>query len=373
MFQADSFDGLLSSQLLEEPPPWRPVQRFQRKHPIYNYAGTLPPLTAWNGIMPEESYVEMPDGMKCRSMVIRPPGKHCRTLFYIGGMGSTLEMCQPLLSSIAEEDTLVIMMEHRGQGGCGRELLNHSIAHVKNFGRYRKDIVAGMCKLLLPNQADKPVYIMAHSLGAAIVTPMLPHLPPYPCVFIAPFVETPRAPLSGTPAELIKTGLRTLVFNGLGEYRVLGGQTAEAFAKLTFEGNKYTACKEGFHRAFSLYETHPQTMIGDPSNIWLLDGYYGNARRLRGMEDAGLQAPMRIVFPIDERIVVPAAAERLFKRICAPGTLSTHSIRERHDPTLGSPDTLAELREHLNAVDCLRAETRYYGPGISTAKVPVYH
>lgn len=188
--------------------------------------------------------------------------------------------------------------DHRGQGFSQRELENTQIGWVESFQNYIHDLDIFYNRVLLP-QKKKKFYIIAHSMGAAVVALWLAQtqIKPTAVMLTAPMLELILKPYPRIAvALLLSVGLRA----GRDKQYVPGSQDFQ-FSDYGFDLTN-SPSRRDWNR--NLFATYPALRLGGPSFQWLHEALQV-PRRLRSAD-----FPNSVACPI---LVFQAGADRVVK------------------------------------------------------------
>lgn len=261
-------------------------------------------------------------------------------------------------------DHAICAVTHRGHGAagrvpplCGDDPLERQKMHVDHFDDYARDldIYATLARSLAPG---RPLYALAHSMGAAILLRWLQggERGVAAAAITAPMVEIRG--LWGLPVS--RDALGRLALATVGRQRPSAwaanqGPYHEPLFRDARGLNGLTASERRFAMRARLIERHPYSRIGGPTWGWVAAAVAAGRRifaevgRLAGV-------PMLCVVPGIDRLVWPPSGLRLAARIRATGGDCTLlSLPEaRHEVLI---ETDAIRTQVLEAV-----EARFAGP-----------
>jgi len=160
----------------------------------------------------------------------------------------------------------VISYDHRGQGLSPHLVrTNSQIAQIDNFDLYAADLNALVQQVILPGNHEK-LYLLAHSMGGGVA---LDYLERYSSPFQAVVLSAPmlRINTSPYPELLAHLVVKFFCIIGLGDHYSIGMHDHDP--KEPFEGNKITSSKERWEAIQHVWQTHPEAVLGGPSNDWV--------------------------------------------------------------------------------------------------------
>lgn len=256
-------------------------------------------------------------------------------------------------------DHAICAVTHRGHGAAGRvpplsgdDPLERQKMHVDHFDDYARDleIYATLARSLAPG---RPLYALAHSMGAAILLRWLQTgvRGVAAAAITAPMVEIRG--LCGLPVSRDLLGRLALATAGRqrptawaanqGPYHAPPYRDAQGL-------NGLTASEQRFAMRARLIERHPYSMIGGPTWGWVAAAIAAG-RRIFAEVDRLAAVPLLCVVPGIDRLVWPPSGLRLAARIrAAGGDCTLLSLPEaRHEVLIETDAIRTQVLEAVEA------------------------
>ncbi len=241
---------------------------------------------------------EVPEGETEKAALVIIPGrtetflKNCELAHQLRGLGYS-----------------IYMPELRGQGSASRTLIDRMRGHVDSFEHYVADTQSFIDKVVNARPHTKR-YVIAHSLGAAILTRILQRAPGTfdAAVLSSPMYQVNAGALPESVAWFISSvGTRL----GFGRSYVIGTgpYTDEGDA---FATNRVTGSLARWRINHELWATRRDLPIGGPTFQWLNEATWATYLLRR---DAHLLVTPTLIFQAgDEHFVVNAAQNYVCQR-----------------------------------------------------------
>lgn len=160
----------------------------------------------------------------------------------------------------------VASYDHRGQG-LSPHLVpsNPQIGQIDDFALYAADLNAFVRQEIAPEKNEK-AFLLAHSMGGGIALDYLEH---YPSPFRAVVLSAPmlRINTSPYPESVAWSAAAFLQAIGLGDHYVMGKHDRNRHEP--FEGNTLTSSRGRWDAIQSVWNSHPEAVLGGPSNDWV--------------------------------------------------------------------------------------------------------
>ena len=246
------------------------------------------------------------DGIGLRLAHWPAPGALWGTVVLIQGRAEFIEKYFETVEHFRQRGFEVASFDWRGQGGSERLTRNPNKGHVRRFQDYDLDLDAVFAELEA-RQRPKPWFVVAHSMGAAILLARLVRgdLPIERAVL--------SAPMLGFSSDIAPSyaGAAAVIFARLGLRRLFvpGGGPKSVAAK-PFANNRLSTDAARYARNAAVVEAAPELGIGDPTFAWL----DGASRLMRGLAVQGLarriKVPLLILASGVDRVVATEVTER---------------------------------------------------------------
>lgn len=207
----------------------------------------------------------------------------------------------------------IFSYDHRGQGLSPHFVKrNPQIGQIDAFGLYAADLDEFLRQVVLPTHPSHLVLI-ANSMGGAVALDYLQHRDsPFRAVVLsAPMLRINTSPYPEPVARLVVNLLQAA---GLGARYAPGKHDRDPGEP--FEGNRITSSRERWEAIQRVWNTHPEAVLGGPSNDWVARAL-DQTSRLRAN-------PGRVETPVlvleagrDEFVSYPPDAElrRMFPKV----------------------------------------------------------
>lgn len=159
------------------------------------------------------------------------------------------------------------IIDHRGQGLSPRILKDSQKGHVEYFYHYVNDLSELMENVVIPSSQNKEIYLLAHSMGAAIAVKYMAKNPQIfaKATLSAPMLEINTAPYS-EPVAYIYSKLLVLLKKGTDYAPGTGLYQSD---EDTFENNTVTRSLARFELNKSLYTEDPRLLVWAPTVNWV--------------------------------------------------------------------------------------------------------
>jgi len=160
----------------------------------------------------------------------------------------------------------VISYDHRGQGLSPHLVpANSQVGQIDDFALYAADLNAFVRQEIV-SEKTKKAFLLAHSMGGGIALDYLEHYPsPFRAVVLsAPMIRINTAPYPESVAWAAAAFFQTI---GLGNHYVMGKHDRNP--QEPFEGNTLTSSKDRWDGIQSVWNAHPEAVLGGPSNGWV--------------------------------------------------------------------------------------------------------
>jgi lysophospholipase len=237
----------------------------------------------------------------------------------------------------------VVSFDWRGQGGSERLLGNPRKGHVRHFLDYQLDIDA-VLKQMQERGLPKPWYVVAHSMGAAI---LLSRLSKGGDPFLRAAVLSPMIALSPDIAPgYAQTAVTTLARLGLGRFYVPGGGPG-SISTLPFENNRLSTDAVRYERNAAILAAAPDLGIGAPTVGWLAAAFSSMAQLIDPELPRKVKTPLLILASGADRVVTTAAAEGFAARLKTGEAIVIRGAR--HELLMESDIYRAQALAALNA------------------------
>jgi lysophospholipase len=163
----------------------------------------------------------------------------------------------------------IFVIDHQGQGDSDRALIDTHKGYVRKFGDYVKDTNQWMNEVVYKAAGDRPIYLLAHSMGGTIATHYLANYSHHikKVLLTAPMMQVNTAPYTENTARLLT---RVLIAVGKAtKYAPDRGPYVPD--EDTFEANDVTSSPERFEATKYLFVQFPQLTVGGPTTRWVLE------------------------------------------------------------------------------------------------------
>jgi lysophospholipase len=270
----------------------------------------------------DEGSFEGVDGVTVRYRSVAPADPR-GTVIWLGGRTEAAMKHAENVFDLEAHGYAVTIMDHRGHGASDRMLDNPDVCHVEWFQDYVDDLGILVDTVVAPEQ-DGPLYVVAHSMGAAVAGLFLWERPEVfdGAVFSSPMfgIDTGSIPLG-----VAQTLGNTVCGAGAGEGYTIGhGDYDDSYG---FEESTVTQSQVRFDLKKALYQDYPELRLGGASWRWVCESMWA-AEHLQRL---GRHTPTRtlVLQAGDERVVLPEA-ERIW---CddAPGCQRVLMEGARHE------------------------------------------
>jgi lysophospholipase len=272
---------------------------------------TGPAISAAGGVV---HWLDAPGGIRLRAAHF-PDGDRGTVLL----MHGRTEFIEKYLEPIAEWQSRgfsVWTMDWRGQGLSSRLLPNPLPHHVGRFEDYLDDADLLLDRHVLPGLADRPLLLMAHSMGGNIAARLLARRPGLfdRAVLCAPMIDFLRGgPMARRLTRLLIRAM--CVVPGRAE-RMGPGARIQSILDTPFAGNRLTTSPERYAADIQWLRDTPALVVGGVTWGWLCAA----VASVQALRPEALTMPVLVALAGDERIVDNAAI-RAFAARLPQGTL----------------------------------------------------
>lgn len=207
------------------------------------------------------------DGLSIRYGIWPVEAGLCRgSVLLLNGRKEFLEKYAETIAELNIRGFTVFSIDWRGQGLSARLLTDRNKGHVGSYRDYLRDLSRFVDRIVLP-AAQRPVIVLAHSMGAHIALRFLHDQPAGVdrAVLTSPMIDIQTAPC---PRRLAGALARGAVTAGLSAVSVPGA-AARSVLKRSFEGNPLTSDRRRFDIEKQAVIRCIDLAVGPPTFGWL--------------------------------------------------------------------------------------------------------
>ncbi|MCL4409506.1 MAG: alpha/beta fold hydrolase [Gammaproteobacteria bacterium] len=264
------------------------------------------------------------DGKEIHYGLCRPENPRGWVVISPGRVESYIKYQEVALEFVAE-GYAVAMIDHRGQGHSTRLTANQQQGHVGRFLDYAEDFAEWLA-LLKADFADKPVYLLAHSMGGAISMTYLQQVagrhgyspsPFHKAALSAPMMGINTAPW---PLWLAKPMTRSLAALNqfLSPKRHWYAPGTGDYQKEAFAVNRLTHSEARYDWFSQMYQDLPAIKVGGPTNHWVAEGVQAAEQVVQLAERVDI--PVLLLQGDQDIIVAPEPQHRFVDKLAHPAS-----------------------------------------------------
>jgi lysophospholipase len=280
------------------------------------------------------------------------------TLLVLQGRAEFVEKYFETISHFRRRGFDVVGFDWRGQGGSERLTRNPRKGHVRHFLDYQLDLDA-VFRQMQESGRPKPWFVVAHSMGAAI---LLERLRRGPVPLLRAAILSPMIGLSEDIAPAYaRTAVSTLSWLGPRRVFVPGGGP-RSISTLPFENNRLSSDPFRYERNAAILSAAPDLGIGAPTIGWLASAFKTMGALSNPNFPRKLTTPLLIVASGADRVVETLATQRFASRLKTGEAIIIKGAR--HELLMES-DTYRE--QVLAALDVFIPGGDWFGRGTANA------
>jgi lysophospholipase len=235
------------------------------------------------------------------------------TVLLLNGRTEFMEKHLETVQELTQRGMNVHSLDWRGQGGSSRLLPNPQKGYVNSYEDYVRDLSFFYRCVLGPDGAQKPLIILAHSMGGHIALRFLHQQPAAAerMVLLSPMIDIHTDPLPGWFARAIT---RVAMTTGLAGRYCLGAGDYSA-SREKFHNNLLTSDPERFYDAQAAITAAPHLATGGVTWGWLSATF----RSIDILSEPGyvkrIRTPVLMVCAQNDRIVTRKAQETISSQL----------------------------------------------------------
>lgn len=237
-------------------------------------------------------------------------GSGCRgRIIVLQGRGEFLEKYDETIGKLNDRGFDVYSFDWRGQGLSTRLLPNRLKGYINDYQDYIQDLVCFAHHMGLVASTERPLYILAHSMGGHIA---LRYLHDYPgtvtrAVLVAPMIDILTFSI---PKWIIRCLARICITTGYANAYV-PGSGGDYSPHRRFENNRLTSDKKRFTAEKTVIDRNPELAVYGVTFAWLQASLNSiDHIRQNGFAER-IQTPVLIAGGGDDRIVSVEAQKML--------------------------------------------------------------
>ena len=221
------------------------------------------------------------DGRHELSAVLFPHPYEKGLIVVVNGRSESWLKYGEVFHDLYEKGFSVASYDHRGQGLSPRLVSgNPQIGQLDDFALYGRDLGAFLKALARVHKVhDEKIYLLAHSMGAAVAVDYLARHPspsPFRAIaFTSPMFRINTAPYPETIAGMV-VGILSAV--GLGKAYAPGEHDRDPTE--TFAANRITSSRSRWEAIRDVWSGHPSAVVAGASSDWVLQAIRAT-RRIR--------------------------------------------------------------------------------------------
>lgn len=235
------------------------------------------------------------------------------TVLLLNGRTEFMEKHMETVRELNQRGFDVYSLDWRGQGGSSRLLFNPKKGHVNSYEEYVSDLMTFYRSVLCPGVFNKPLIILAHSMGGHIALRFL-HAQPavaWRTVLLSPMIDICTAPL---PYRIARVLTHVAMKAGWADRYCLGSGDFSA-SREKFENNLLTSDPDRFFDAHIAIAAAPHLAVGGVTWGWL-SATFQSIDILREPEYVNrINAPILMICAQEDRIVSRKAQEAISAKL----------------------------------------------------------
>ena len=253
------------------------------------------------------------DGLKIRFETYGCGATTCRgVVVLLGGRSEFIEKYRETVDQLLSRKLDVVTFDWRGQGLSDRMLPNRYKGYVETYEDYLKDLSCFMDRYV-PQKEDRPVWMLAHSMGAHVA---LRYLHDHPGRVEKAVLTSPLIDIAGSVIlkQLLRVMVKIAVRSGFKKYYATRANDFDPSRK-RFAGNRLTRDQDRFQRTIQMIADTPDVAIGGVTFGWLdatfdsiqhvmVDGYFER-----------IATPVKIISAGRDEIVSMTAQKKACRRL----------------------------------------------------------
>jgi len=256
---------------------------------------------------------ETHDGLKIRFDTYTCGAKTCRAVVVLlGGRSEFIEKYRETVDQLLLRGFDVVTFDWRGQGLSDRMLPNRHKGYVETYDDYLKDLTRFM-DIYVPQKENRPVLILAHSMGGHIA---LRYLHDQPGRVVKAVLTSPLIDIAGSIMlnQALKIISKIAVRSGCKKYYATWANDFDP-SKKHFAGNRLTRDPHRFQQMMQMIAQNPDVAIGGVTFGWL-DATFNSIRHV--MVDGyfeSITTPVLMILAGGDEIVSVTAQKKACQRM----------------------------------------------------------
>ena len=275
---------------------------------------------------------ETSDGMQLQAVHFINPNS-TKTIVLVSGRTESWLKYGEVFYDLYQKGYSIYSYDHRGQGLSPHlSPINPQIGYVAHFQSYLEDLNTFVTTVVVPEQKPTDsLFLLAHSLGGGISAGYLSEfkVPFKKAILSAPMLQINTKPYPEIVALGIVSALDAL---GKGYHYAPGYH--DYHVDQPFSTNTTTKSENRWWMTNEIYKAFPETILGGPSNRWVLENINATHRIRR--ETGNIEIPFIMFQSEKDQIVKPggentgcANAGKLCTKIVMPD--SQHEVLMERD------------------------------------------
>lgn len=253
------------------------------------------------------------DGLKIRFDSYACEAKICRGIVVLlGGRSEFIEKYRETVDQLLVRKLDVVTFDWRGQGLSDRLLPNRYKGYVETYEDYLKDLTCFMdCHV--PRKADRPVMMLAHSMGGHIA---LRYLHDHPGRVAKAVLTSPLIDIAGSAMlkQTLKMIAKIAAGSGFKKYYATRANDFDP-SKKRFAGNRLTRDPHRFQQTIQMIIDNPDVAIGGVTFGWLNATFNSIQHIMVGGYLESITTPVIMVSAGADEIVSVAAQKKICRRV----------------------------------------------------------
>jgi len=265
-------------------------------------------------------------------------------LLLLNGRSEFLEKWDETSRDFAARGFDVFSLDWRGQGLSTRHLSGTDKGHIDHFDTYTADISGFFSEIVRPAASDRPIFMLAHSMGAHIGLRFLGDKAPSinAAVLVAPMIGFNTGGLGKKLAHSMAWIASRI---GFAKHYTIGGGPYNP-NKEPFEGNVLTSDPIRYQVRNDYFEAYPELRVGGVTFGWL-DAAFSSVKILNAERYLKtIQTPILIGQAGQERLVDNQAMDRAVGLL--PNVALSRFADARHELFMERDETRRPLLERVD-------------------------